>query len=343
MATDDIVEETPPCDMADFFPSVSDRVRNSVDDVGTTAFLDFGAVDAYTNMPKTTSSAMPDLASPNLPRLQARVHQRLSAQQCASIPISALSFRPLQAYDFDEMVALHTEWFPVNYDESFYQKSVGGELVSLVATYRSKTLWDDFGGDAEEDILGIITMSTSCDHHRDDIANVLGADCSTACHSAGCNVWTPLAAPSGQCACGGGVGSLAYILTLGVADGFRRRGLARELLRRAIAYIQGYFPQVQAVYLHVVTYNEAAIHLYESENFLRIQHFPDFYNLHGQPYDSFLYALYLSSEQMSWWRFHLRNLLSSGVSPRTAHGCVNTPVAEQVGTDTPYAPCRTPF
>ena len=39
--------------------------------------------------------------------------------------------------------------------------------------------------------------------------------------------------------------------------------------------------QVKAVFLHVVTYNEAAIQLYESCGFLRIKYFPHFYYLHG--------------------------------------------------------------
>merc|ERR1712060_120590 len=106
------------------------------------------------------------------------------------------------------------------------------------------------------------------------------------------------------------------ILTLGVADDFRRRGLAKELLRKASGYVRQYFPQVQAIYLHVITYNEAAIRLYESVDFVRLKHYTEFYSLQGQPYDSFLYALYLNTDQQSaWWRHRLRKLWSSGDSP----------------------------
>merc|ERR1719261_2012032 len=95
-------------------------------------------------------------------------------------------------------------------------------------------------------------------------------------------------------------GALAYILTLGVVEGFRRRGLARELLRRSIQHVDRHMPEVQAVYLHVVTYNDAAIQLYESARFVRLERFENFYNLHGSPYDSFLYALYIHHDRHAW-------------------------------------------
>jgi len=267
---------------------------------------------------------MPDPNSANVPRLKARVHQRLSAADCARIPLGAIRFRPLKAEDYDEMVALHTEWFPVSYDEAFYTKSVQGEIFTLVASYSPSQQAENQqtqcscmeGGSAsstaaDEDLLGMITMSTACEHHCDDIPSVLGADCASICGR------PPLRAADGRPlteeTCLAGSGSLAYILTLGVAEEFRRRGLARELLRQAVSHVGTRLPQVQAVYLHVVTYNLAAIQLYESMKFLRIGQFQSFYYLHGQPYDSFLYALYVNGGRPPW-KVRLRNFLGLGVT-----------------------------
>jgi ribosomal protein S18 acetylase RimI-like enzyme len=260
---------------------------------------------------------MPDLSSPNVPRLKARVHQKLTEAECRLIPFGALEFRPLQAADYEEMVALHTEWFPVAYDEAFYAKSVRGEIFTLAATYTadcslgglaprdgigassSSSGGCGVGSTREEHLLGIITMSTTCDLHGDDIVHVLGGDCTTLCQA-------------GQ-EDGPAVGCLAYILTLGVADGFRRRGLARELLKRSIIHVDRSMPYVQAVHLHVVTYNEAAIHLYEAMKFVQVGRFVSFYHLHGKPYDSFLYALYMHGGRPPWkWR--LKNLLGIGLA-----------------------------
>merc|ERR1712071_133328 len=69
-------------------------------------------------------------------------------------------------------------------------------------------------------------------------------------------------------------------------------------------HVQNTMPLVQAIYLHVVTYNEAAIQLYESMQYQRIGHFPGFYQLHGKPYDSYLYARYVHEGKPPWsWRW----------------------------------------
>eukprot|EP00747_Dinoflagellata_sp_TGD_P121306 gnl/TRDRNA2_/TRDRNA2_173402_c0_seq1.p1 gnl/TRDRNA2_/TRDRNA2_173402_c0~~gnl/TRDRNA2_/TRDRNA2_173402_c0_seq1.p1 ORF type:complete len:338 (+),score=49.20 gnl/TRDRNA2_/TRDRNA2_173402_c0_seq1:52-1014(+) len=253
--------------------------------------------------PRSGSSAMPDPQSPNVPRLHARVHSRLSEEDCAKIPLSSLKFRPLQVADFNEMIALHTEWFPVSYDEAFYTKSVQGEIFTIAATHCSKPAGE--GGEEEEDILGIVTFSTACEHHCDDIFEVLQTTCAVAC----CGGRGGNGNPEGADESGGSMGALAYILTLGVVDGFRRRGLARLLLQRTVVHISKHMPHVQAVYLYVVTYNEAAIRLYEASRFLYLTRCRDFYQLHGRPYDSYLYALYINGCQPPW-RLRLRRLLS---------------------------------
>lgn len=316
---------------------------------------------------------MPDLSSPNVPKLRARVHRRLSPDLCSRVGLSDLTFRALQPEDYDEMVALHTEWFPVAYDDAFYTKSVHGDIFTLAAVYNwpempaaangSSADGPDFTGtsspassssapppvsvgngassasntscaapvadgtstcenapeqaSSHHDLLGIVTMSTNCEHHADDIVHILGADCATICGKKSSiskdldNVEDPLMA--GERSSSGKGGALAYILTLGIVDQYRRRGLARELLQQSISYVDTHYPKVQAVYLHVVTYNAAAIQLYESMRFVRVGHFPSFYQLHGKPYDSYLYARYLHDGRPCW-KIRLKNWLGLGAS-----------------------------
>lgn len=295
--------------------------------------------DAYDHLPRSTSSAMPEPSSASVPRLTARVHARLPADECARIPLSALNFRPLRQEDLGELVALHTEWFPVSYDDAFYQSAVRGEIFTMVASYsrggstssslptrpgapaatgETQETGDQAVGELgdDEDILGIITMSTFCEHHSEDIVHILGADCATLCRqqqqqSATASPIRSVDEELEDGTIGSHSGRLAYILTLGVAEGFRRRGLGRELLNQLIRHVDANMPQIRALYLHVVTYNEAAIQLYESMRFSSIAQFNAFYTLHGKLYDSYLYALYMHGSKPPWkWR--LRNFFGMG-------------------------------
>ena len=54
-----------------------------------------------------------------------------------------------------------------------------------------------------------------------------------------------------------------YILTLGTSHYHRRRGVAQRLLQEALRYAnQANDYRCRAVYLHVITYNQAAIKFY---------------------------------------------------------------------------------
>eukprot|EP00438_Fugacium_kawagutii_P018280 Skav222991 [mRNA] locus=scaffold1827:233262:233653:- [translate_table: standard] len=52
---------------------------------------------------------MPDLTAESVPRLKAKVHRRLSPEQLGRISLSDLCYRPLQASDMEEMIALHQD------------------------------------------------------------------------------------------------------------------------------------------------------------------------------------------------------------------------------------------
>ncbi|CAK9089140.1 Histone acetyltransferase MCC1 (Protein MEIOTIC CONTROL OF CROSSOVERS 1) [Durusdinium trenchii] len=87
-------------------------------------------------------------------------------------------------------------------------------------------------------------------------------------------------------------GAAGYILTLGVVEGARGRGLAQALLRKTIEAIQAQLPQLKAIWVHVISYNHPAISLYERMGLQLVRRFPRFYNFHDQVWDSFLYVLY---------------------------------------------------
>eukprot|EP00397_Hematodinium_sp_SG-2012_P031664 GEMP01033648.1.p1 GENE.GEMP01033648.1~~GEMP01033648.1.p1 ORF type:complete len:430 (+),score=100.78 GEMP01033648.1:131-1420(+) len=213
----------------------------------------------------STSSALPDeMPLDKIPKLVANVHDKLAPEFLRDLRPEDLHFRSFREGDLAELKMLHQEWFPLTYDDTFYGNAVNGngKLLTCAAVLP--------GDDAC--ILGLTTLSTHCHHHHADISRILNGHCDTACQSGS---------------------RIAYILTLGVIDEFRRRGLAKQLILEAIKVLEATNPQVQALTLHVVTYNKAAIALYHALGFVEIGQFHDYYDLNGTHFGSYLLAKYL--------------------------------------------------
>jgi len=236
----------------------------------------------------SASSSYPDTGGGTV-QLSADVH-RVPPNDIAAVPLSALKFRALTATDLEETKALHAEWFPVRYDDAFYSSTVDGEYTSIAATHEFNVVDESGQSHKKELFLGMIVFTNSSWHDSDSADAILGSTWS--CRKR----------------------DLAYVFTFGVIDEYRRKGLARNLLRQAIEHLETWQRQVQAIYLHVIAFNESAMRLYESEGFLQIQHKSDFYHIAGQSYDAYLYARYLNDGKpplawrmqqtaSNWWQW----------------------------------------
>ena len=62
------------------------------------------------------------------PRLLAPIHNALTSQQLTQVPVQSLFFRKLDKADLSEVRDLHAEWFPLNYDDEFYERIGDGKL-----------------------------------------------------------------------------------------------------------------------------------------------------------------------------------------------------------------------
>jgi ribosomal protein S18 acetylase RimI-like enzyme len=71
-----------------------------------------------------------------------------------------------------------------------------------------------------------------------------------------------------------------YIMTLGVIDEMRSRGLAKKLLDEMLHYTSDN-PKVQLVTLHVVSYNKRAINFYKKNGFCLLEEIDDHYHIMG--------------------------------------------------------------
>ena len=53
---------------------------------------------------------------------------KIDAQQ---IPLEELTFRVIDPEDMENVRELHSEWFPLKYDNDFYESIEGGHVFSL--------------------------------------------------------------------------------------------------------------------------------------------------------------------------------------------------------------------
>ncbi|XP_052824173.1 N-alpha-acetyltransferase 60 isoform X2 [Octopus bimaculoides] len=167
--------------------------------------------------------------------------------------------------DIEEVKRLCTEWFPIEYPDSWYQDiTSNAKFYSLAATYYSR-------------IIGLIVaeVKSKTKLNRED-ADILATHYPTSCQ-------------------------VAYILSLGVVDEFRRHGIASLLLDSLLSYLTSRDRyNCKAIYLHVLTTNSAAICFYERRNFQPHSYLPYYYSINSKPHDGYSYVLYINGGQPPW-------------------------------------------
>jgi len=94
---------------------------------------------------------------------------------------------------------------------------------------------------------------------------------------------------------------VAYILSLGVVQDYRRNGIASLLLDNLISHLTSVDEgPCKAIYLHVLTVNSNAIRFYERRHFHRHTYLPYYYSIRGKPRDGYSYVLYLNGGHPPW-------------------------------------------
>ncbi|GBF94521.1 histone acetyltransferase-like [Raphidocelis subcapitata] len=212
--------------------------------------------------------------------------------------------RPLAPEDLGCVKAAHNALFPIDYDDAFFNKAVRGldRIFSWGAFAASP------GAPGGGELVGFVTARLvklhECETHDRALMGlsslVLDHDC------------------------------VAYILTLGVLDGWRGRGLALRLIGLVGAHAAA--TRARAVFLHVISYNAAAIRLYSRAGFACAGRLPSFYVIQSgrQPdpstpvYDAFLFVRHVGGE---WGGAVWGAVAALAVSPLRAawgrlYGCI---------------------
>ena len=191
-------------------------------------------------------------------------------------------FRPIQESDRDRVKQLHEEWFPVVYQDEFYddlvkERLAGKRLHTCVAVAADDD--DDNPATNDEEMPSPQGEIVSC---------VVGSYVSAAKLS---RRMQAMLLPDTR-----RYKRLFYVMTLGTVTEHRGAGLATAMIQ----WVESLVKQDAAcggVYLHVITYNTAAIRFYERLGFYRVEEIPEYYDIDGQKYASYLYAKYFNGNR----------------------------------------------
>lgn len=170
--------------------------------------------------------------------------------------------RPLQPSDAASLKRLHDEIFPVNYDDAFFdaaahrKNGVLGWAACVLPHEAHRNCVETDGNSNDDVVVGFIT-----------VRELVGVD----------------EIPSGDCVLLGMDKNMihdvriCYILTLGVAAAYRQQGIASQLLNLLENY--AYQNGCQAIYLHVIDYNDVAKNFYTNSGFEKVVTLHKFYHI----------------------------------------------------------------
>jgi ribosomal protein S18 acetylase RimI-like enzyme len=181
----------------------------------------------------------------------------------------SIRFRPIEPQDRLRIQELHEEWFPVVYQDEFYE-----QLVLHRMPHTGEPLYTCVATDANDpdDTVVACVVGAVVDAQKLNIASrrLLLSDQER-------------------------YRRLFYIMTLGTTSKYRQAGLGTAMMKKCIEEVVR-DPRCGALYLHVITLNDSAIRFYERLGFWRVQEIPDYYCIDGENYNCYLYAKYFNGE-----------------------------------------------
>ena len=221
-------------------------------------------------------------------------------------PRILVHFRPLQQRDRQEIQKLHEEWFPVEYTDEFYDTIVeneclsGDPIYSCIAERGDEEIGEpsSSSNDAWERLAHFLHIHDFCTElqcrseslmHRSKVEissshQPLVGNQTITCHNetsgqnkiVGCLIGCFF---DGSKKVNKTVSMLVrnpnlhpqlfYIMTLGTTKDVRKMGLASHLVIDLLSVLER-VSTCGVCYLHVITYNTAAIALYEKLGFCRV-------------------------------------------------------------------------
>ena len=265
-------------------------------------------------------------------------------------------YRPVRPGDREEIKRLHEEWFPVRYQDEFYDDLVKGIGPSFGRTSNKDTSNNDTAtqngqaaqshhktasNDTESDrtLFSCVAIRRKRSRHvsmrplldygdddqtcqdgktngsmvRDVEQQASSIECGSSSHDGHPNDDEIMACVVGTFLEAHQLSQhqqellisdelryrrVFYIMTLGTSRQYRKTGLGSAMVQQCIQQVQA-DPSCGVLYLHVITFNQGAIRLYEKLGFYRVEEIVNYYVIDGKHYNCYLYAKYFHGKDES--------------------------------------------
>ena len=185
-----------------------------------------------------------------------------------------IKYRPLELHEIEDAKALNEEFFPIQYTDSLYN-SINISIFSIGAF-----LYHDY---YEEGIIPLLV---------------------------GIILFRIVPNPSNaylRCTYFMQTTFSAYVITIGVLEVLRGRGIAKTLIKKCINTCRIQEPTPLYLSLHVAEYNEEAIPFYEKLNFELVETIESHYYIEGDFYGALHYIYYFEETKkpiLTWKRLN---------------------------------------
>ncbi|XP_074320452.1 histone acetyltransferase MCC1 isoform X2 [Silene latifolia] len=174
-----------------------------------------------------------------------------------------IAYRPIKPSDLEALEQLHLNLFPIRYESEFFCNVVNhNDIISWGAVDRNRP------NAQSDELIGFVTIKIVL-ARESEISDLI------------------------RCDSGRTDQTLVYILTLGVVEAYRKFGIASALIGEVTRYART-IPTCRAVYLHVISYNNPAIFLYNKLSFKCVRRLHGFYLIDSQHYDAYLFVYYVN-------------------------------------------------
>lgn len=206
------------------------------------------------------------------------------------INIEKIVYKPIPLSFYDEVKNLHKEWFPINYDNDYFERvfeNKNGWYFNVGAFYELEE-------EKKEILLGMALCEwVAVDEYfvKHTSRNTIEKICKNINYKE--EVKKFLTFNNYHC---------VYIMTIGVVDEYRKLHIGSQIL----AYIQNIALSddlCTCVYLDVVIYNKSGISFYEKNQFENVTTIKNYYHIKGQHYDSNVFVKIFTRQEKDYYKF----------------------------------------